>query len=96
VNVQPISEKAEWIGNAAGAFVFTLALAHSEEHFKELVAAEFHDDGFAVIEWGEIAPFDLSMNWETQNAQLLREHLCPEYPVQYARFDSYPRQGLDA
>ena len=95
VNVQPVSEKAEWIGDVGGAFVFTLALAHTEQHFKELVASEFHDDGFAVIEWAEISPFDLSMNWDTENARALREHLCSEHPVQYARFDSYPREGLD-
>ena len=97
MNVQPVSREAEWIGDVAGAFVFTLALAHSEQQFKELVAAEFHSDGFAVLEWGKIIPFDRSTpEWPTEDGRILNEHLCPEHPVQYARFDSYPRDGLDA
>jgi hypothetical protein len=97
VNVQPVNENAAWIGDVAGAFVFTMGIAASEEHFKELVAAEFHNDGFAVIEWEKITPFDLATTvFEAENARLLREHLCMENPVQYARFDSYPREGLDA
>ena len=97
MNVQPIDQTAaRIIGDAAGAFVFTLAIAGTEQHFKERVAAEFHEDGFAVFEWDEIIPFDLSTTEFEAETRDCFASISPEHPVQYARFDSYPREGLNA
>ena len=97
VEVQPSRLLSDWPPLAAGAFVHTLAIASGEQHFKELVVRVFDSEGFTVIGWAEIMPFDLSVNdWHSEYAQELHDYLCPEYPVQFSKFDTYPREGLDA
>jgi hypothetical protein len=92
VNVQPIDEKAAWIGDAAGAFVFTLAIANSEQHFKELVVAEFHNDGFAVIDWDKIGPSIL----QPLNLKLRMLHCCESICVLRIRFSTLASTAIRA
>jgi hypothetical protein len=97
VNVQPIPGEAHVLGDVAGAFVVTLAIAANDTDFKERVTREFENDGFVVIDWGEICSFDLATNdWDSDETRELHECLCAEHPVQYSRFDTYSRTGLNA
>ena len=96
VEVQPNGDLSDWPETAAGAFVHVIRLAASASHFKELAAAELYSEGFAVIGWNDVRSFDPEINdWHEEEAANLHERLSPAKPLQYSRFDTYPKEGLD-
>ena len=73
-----------------------LALALDETHFREAVSEELYQDGFLIIDWGEVSPFNFAENdWHEDYMAELHAHLCEEHPVQYSEFHTYPKEGLD-
>ena len=73
-----------------------LAIARSETHFREAVSEEFYREGFLIVEWGDVSPFNLAENdWHEDYMTELHAHFCEEYPVQYSEFNTYPKEGLD-
>jgi hypothetical protein len=96
VEVQPVRPIDGWSEGAAGAFVHVLAIAHDPIHYREIVAAQLFDEGFGVIGWKEIKPFDLAINdWHAEEETALHDRLSANHPVQYSHFDTYPKEGLD-
>ena len=96
VEVRLNRPRPDWAPDALGAFVHVLALAHGEIDFRERVAATLEADGFTVIGWDRILPFDRAVDdWKTEEASELHAYLCDAHPVQYSHFDTYPKDGLD-
>ena len=96
VEVQPVRTIEGWPEDGAGAFVHVLAIAHDAPQYREMVAQELLLEGFTVLGWDEIKPFDLANNdWRGEEAATLHEHLCAEHPVQFSHFDTYSKDGLD-
>ena len=97
LEVQPERELRDWPRDAAGAFVHVLALAFSEDHFKELAYGRLHQDGFTVVGCDLVRPFDPDINdWHEVEAAALHDSLNLSEPVSYSTFDTYPKDGLHA
>ena len=97
IEVRPSRTIDDWPTESIGAFMLVLGIAKSASHFQELASAELFQDGFEVLDFGEIESFDLATtDWDEEEATELHSLLSDDRPIQYSTFDPYTKEGLDA
>jgi hypothetical protein len=89
LHVRPLPGSDGGLNGSAGAYAWVLALATSEEQYRELVAAEMNELGLFIAEINDLDRFS-----EFYDSDLTIENcadrLSSEWPVQYHTFDCYP------
>lgn len=84
-------------GDAYGAFVNVVAVASSSTHFRELATAALEEDGYQILGMEDLQEIDLhNSGWPDDELELVMKDLSADNPVSYGRFNTYPKDGLDA
>ncbi len=97
VEVQFSQAHDDFDPNHANATVLILALTSDKQDFKALVAHRLDEDGFLLVDWGSIEPFDPSVNdWTEETTRSAHDRLSGKWSVQYVTFHQIHKDGLDS
>lgn len=89
LHVRPIRGIASEFQDIAGAYVFVLAKALNDAHYRELVTAEMEGIGLTVIELMDSDRFVPSAD-DAPDIRDCAMRLSDKWPVQYGSFQAYP------
>jgi hypothetical protein len=90
-HVRPIAGSSALGSDGKGAYANILALAESEQEYREIIASEMNDEGLYVVDFQDIATveqYEIEGRIGEELADLISA-LTPEWPIQYKTFHRY-------
>jgi hypothetical protein len=89
LHLRPVPGSDGGLSGSAGAYAWVLALASSEDEYREMVAAEMNALGLFIAEIDQLDRFS-EFHHSESTIEECAANLSAEWPVQYHTFDCYP------